>query len=355
MSTSPAVIGDNQVKTKKRPLVPPEPKFWKRYSPHHEFSWSSLISACIYIIAGLLIYALVRLAIQDNNDNKSLPVAVVDLSPAGSGGNIDGVGFENPGGEFNPTNKEKIADAAPTTTTPPTPAPPDLKPVESKPDIPSVAAGNPAIDEGSEQAMDALNRAGAAASERLKNALSKPPGKGEGGTGIGGKAGDGSGNKPGPGSGSIRQERLSRWTVHMKYDGRASLREDTRSYMELLKILGAVLAIPNADGTFLVVRELTSAPLKAERQTLEQLESYDRIFFKDDKPTFLSGLAHELGLRGRPPFCFAFFPEAFEKELVEKESSHRGKKESEIEHTWFEVTRTGANRYAIRVTRQKPD
>src|SRR5688572_16741712 len=98
MSEAPAVVSDNQIKSKMQRLVPPEPKFWKRYSPHHEFPWSALISVAIYLLGGLLIFALVRLALKDNEDKKSLPVATATIGePEGSGGNPQGVGMQNPG------------------------------------------------------------------------------------------------------------------------------------------------------------------------------------------------------------------------------------------------------------------
>ena len=109
MSPESAVVTDNRVMVKKKVLIPPEQKFWQRYSPHHEFPWSTVISVSIYVFAGLLVFALVRLAIRDSEDNKSLPVAMI-AEPEGGGGNREGVGMENPGDL--PVPKEAIQPAA---------------------------------------------------------------------------------------------------------------------------------------------------------------------------------------------------------------------------------------------------
>src|SRR5438874_9392911 len=77
-----------------RMLVPPEERFWKRYSPHHEAPLSGFTSTAVHV----LFLALVGLVIwvhqkKTEEENRPLPVDVVRI-PGGGGPS----GGPDPGG-----------------------------------------------------------------------------------------------------------------------------------------------------------------------------------------------------------------------------------------------------------------
>src|SRR5262245_10723392 len=81
------------------PLAPPEERFWRRYSPHHEFPLSSAVSIALHILAlvllGLLGWWVAHLATQKSTPLAEVPIA---LGPSGGdrqpglGGNQAGTG-----------------------------------------------------------------------------------------------------------------------------------------------------------------------------------------------------------------------------------------------------------------------
>src|SRR5262249_17774289 len=76
----------------------PEERFWKRYSPHHEFPLSFSTSTFLHLlILGLLVLIFVK-GILFFTQNRSLPVDPVRIAIGGGGGNKDGVeGGSGPG------------------------------------------------------------------------------------------------------------------------------------------------------------------------------------------------------------------------------------------------------------------
>src|SRR5436309_3549228 len=104
MSTAPAAPppGANP----HRQLVPPEEKFWKRYSPHNEAPLSGVSSFAIHVLAIplLLLVALVVSKVNDEDEKRPLPVDVVRVNFSGGGGSPGGRG--NSPGNFDPAEKE---------------------------------------------------------------------------------------------------------------------------------------------------------------------------------------------------------------------------------------------------------
>src|SRR4051794_35090684 len=103
MSTAPATPPPNA--NPKRPLVPPEEKFWIRYSPHNEAPLSGVSSFAVHVLAIplLLLIALVASKVKDDDENRSLPVDVVRVNFSGGGGSRTGVG--NGPGSINEADK----------------------------------------------------------------------------------------------------------------------------------------------------------------------------------------------------------------------------------------------------------
>jgi hypothetical protein len=116
---------------------------------------------------------------------------------------------------------------------------------------------------------------------------------------------------------------------------------DGGDYLNQLRSLGAILAYPEPNGSYRVLRDLRQRPAKGE---IEDLDAIGRIFWRDTKPESVSGLSMALGLPMRPTEFVAFFPETVEKELLEKELRYRNRREDQIRETRFRVERRG-NRF----------
>src|SRR4051812_11037220 len=74
-------------------LVPPEERFWKRYSPHGEAPLSAAGSFALHLlgVGGLFLFAL-YVANLFYNPTTSLPVEPVRFALGGGGGSKHGVG-----------------------------------------------------------------------------------------------------------------------------------------------------------------------------------------------------------------------------------------------------------------------
>jgi hypothetical protein len=142
---------------------------------------------------------------------------------------------------------------------------------------------------------------------------------------------------------SPREKRLLRWVMLFNT-------QNGEDYLKQLHGLGAILAVPEPKGGYLVLRDLHKLPAKG---TKENLTTIQRIFWIDNKPASVQSLSKALGLTFEPPHVVAFFPEKFEKGLLEKELKYHGWKEDDILETRFKVIRRG-DRYAVEVTDQKP-
>jgi hypothetical protein len=142
--------------------------------------------------------------------------------------------------------------------------------------------------------------------------------------------------------GNERKKRLLRW----------SLLFDTKTgadYAKQLAALEAILAVPDKEGKYLVIRDLTQRPVKLEDEDLKKI---NRIFWIDDEEKSVGPLSQQLGLKEKPAHVVAFFPEKLEKELAEKELKFANKKVDDIQQTRFRVIRSG-DKYAVVVIEQK--
>jgi hypothetical protein len=189
--------------------------------------------------------------------------------------------------------------------------------------------GKRLIDAGGE-AVDKILRLRLDIRKKLNAGIA---GKGKGGPGREGGLGDGpgtgTGGKKGPGSGDAdRAKRPLRWTlIFNTHDG--------KDYRKQLQAFGAILAIPDpksADG-YLVIRDLDKPTPQAE-----DIAKIERIYWIDDKPASVRSLSAALDIP--PPGHFiVFFPREFEDKLLRLDLGYRGKQESEINETRFEVRR----------------
>jgi hypothetical protein len=333
MSTQPPAAPTNPT------LLPPEERFWRRYSPHQEAPLSGVGSLTLHALAA---GALVLLAFLINawveTPPKSLPITVVP----GGGGDPAG----QPAARDPALHDDHANDADPV-------VPPGAE--VKRPDLKNVPAERQKLDltnpDGGRDVQNDLAGQLKGLHEKtqqvLKPGAPRPGSVGRGGPGVEGGHGPGKGPGDGPETGPTgtltqQQKRMLRWT----------LRFDTRSgqdYLHQLQALGAILAIPrDGGGDYQYVRDLSRRPVVLAD---EDPRTARRISWRDEDPRSVGQLMQALGLNRRPVRVEAYFPESLEQKLFELERAHANLREEEIDSTVFDVVRT-PNGYAPRVASQ---
>jgi hypothetical protein len=312
----------------------PEERFWKRYSPHHEFQLSGASSVALHAAVGaLLVLGFILVQSLPGSDKKPLPIdAVVVADSAGgpAGAGASGPDFRDPKEDLPPDEPREAAkrqDDVPLKKAEP-------QPVPTPQQLPDQA--DQRLLSQSRAVLGQLDEIGRKARERIEASRrgSEIPGPGERGVGDG------------PQGNLLTKKRLQRWTLVFSTN-------DGEDYLKQLRSLGAILAVPLGENQFLVIRDLA----KPEGGKVEDLAKIDRIFWVDDKPKSVGPLAKALKLKAEPAYVVAFFPKELEEELLDKELTHFRKTkpkgtEEEIEETHFRVEKKG-DKYKPVVALQK--
>ncbi|HEY1859469.1 MAG TPA: hypothetical protein VGG61_03900, partial [Gemmataceae bacterium] len=271
----------------KNQLVPPDEKFWQRYSPHYEFPLSGVSSFALHLlVVGLAAFVCMLPIFNRETPPMELDEVVWD---GGGGGSPDGIG-DGPGKGASgaaAADEQKLPEQKTRyeTESVKTPELPENKaPVLSLPELsdPDLAR----LIEQNNQAVKSIQDLPKTTATAMREGL--VAGKGKGGAGSGG--GEGTGTGPGKGEGSgpgtqkitKRIQRMLRWT--MAFNTR-----DGRDYAQQLRSLGAILAVEQADDPQkgMIYRELIP-PAKGE---IEDLNSLKRIWWIDDKAESVTALS----------------------------------------------------------------
>jgi len=363
-TTSPSDKPDKRVLS---PLVPPEERFWQRYSPHSELPLSGTGSLVLHILAfGLLGLAAWLATTLFSHANRSLPVEAVRVS--GGGGNPHGRG-DGPNAGAPVEVGAKPNDAQPEN------APPeDVSPPEIKID-PGMKLDSPKFEDPTARPIqqgDAANNPFRKLRERagkIQSPGSNPPasGPGQGGTGEGGGSGGGKGRGIGnengegpPANLTQREKRMLRWTLLFNT-------MDSSDYVAQLAGLGATLAIPvrenGDDFDYMFVRNLLARPAKLIDKDAQEVQRLTRgIHWQDTNPKNAAGVLSVLGLpmpniKPEKLHFLAFMPEALEKKLLQLELDYLHRKypkrsEDDIFSTTFRIRFRGG-KYVPEVEKQK--
>ena len=317
-------------KVKERPpLVPPDERFWQRYSPNHEFPLSSATSGLIHLLVlGVLALGAHTFARWDE------PIDVDSLFEGGGGGQPFGEEGAS-GGRF--AKREDVADIKDTTSPQKTQTRgTDLNEVPKPKSIaPDVDSTRRFINEDVAMGKK-LSALGENVRDRLNSMQQSVASKGRGGSGSGGGLGTGRGTGTGagegPGTGKIskRQERQKRWTMIFNI-------RDPEDYARQLHALGAMVAVPGAEGQYLVIEDLSQRPAVAKARDIKEI---NRMFWIDDKPEAVEPLFRVLEYTPVPKYFVAFFPQELERELLKKELGYKNISEERIEETRFQIRRT---------------
>lgn len=337
---------------KSKPLVPPDERFWQRYSPHHEFPLSTVTSIVLHgLVIGAMLLAgwwMSRRWLDDFAKPPSMDVVRLEGGGSGFEGFGGGTGLPgkiDPGGG----NKELVETN------------PQLK--DSKPDTPQVRLKDPVVDPlkltdlpispTGELSLADLDEVGKQADDlfrKLTNLPKRPAetggaavGTGQQGPGKGtGPVGPGIGFKKGPGVGTggigrpaTRQEILAtRWRFALPG-------ETGKEHAKHLDAVGFVLGVPDGTGGVLIIRDLKRRPadLRSENLTVYK----DAVRYYNTKPDSVFKLAQELRMplprlaNGQPCFIL-FLPKDREQKLATVEADYtraQGKTIEQVEGTWF--------------------
>jgi hypothetical protein len=340
-----ATITNNQTKPRPKTQAGPAPveePFWHRYSPHHEFPLSSATSIALHVLA--LVFLIVAGWFVANLLEKS-KLEVDTLEMAGGGGSPHGEG-NAPGDRPPAGGTENVESPRNEQETPssPTPAADLKKPILDPLDVVLDDPNGRTIDQAN-QAVKNLEKLRKDVRSKLFNSLG--PGLGKAGSGTGGGKDTGKDKGEGPYSGpgknkfTSRQKRLLRWVMQFNtFDG--------NDYRRQLAGLGAILAFPQADGSYMVYRDLNQRPAKGK---IEDINGIKRIFWSDDKRKSIESLSEALGVPVPDEPIIAFFPVELENELLKKELNYKNKKEDDIKETRFKVNFRGG-KYVPEVTEQ---
>jgi hypothetical protein len=300
--------------------VPPEEKFWRRYSPHGEAPLSLAGSFALHAlgVGGLLLFG-IYLASLLFTPTRSLPVDAVRLQPGGR----DGSGKDGRGEGVAPRDRGPALDEVNAPGLDEAPRLPALSRIEKQKIQEKFDPASARFIEASKSDnAKRIARLDDGVRRKLSEAVNKGS-AGKGGSGSGGGAGSGTGTGTGPGSGegkatlTKREKRMLRW--HMRFTANTG-----KEYLAQLKGLGAILAFPVREGPspdFWVVRDLRPGG-PARREDVSRI---NRIYWIDDKPQSVIDVLGALRLTNLPrvPKRFvAFMPEKLEQDLFRMERDY---------------------------------
>ncbi len=339
------------------PLVPPDERFWQRYSPHAEFPLSSAGSIALHLLVfGVLALMAWLGAILFSHSSRSLPVEAVRLDLGGGGGNPHGQGE----GANNGPQPQEVGQANEgTTENVPSEDIQTPKKINVKPD-PKVKPQFEVDPQRVLQQSDSSQvfRRLRERAKQIQMPSGQPSGRGQGGTGEGGGSGDGQGSGTGNGRGAgqvaptQREKRGLRWNMLLNT-------QSSSDYVAQLHGLGAILAIPvREEGEhvdYKIVRDLSARPAKLVDADLDQIQRM--VNWLDNKPESVQGVMNVLRLPLRPSHFYAFMPEKLEQKLLQLEIAylnkrHRGRTEDDILETKFRIKVRGG-KYEPEVIEQK--
>lgn len=295
--------------------------FWERYSPNGELPWSSAVSLVLFAFLVLLPVVLIVPFSQRDPTPPAVDVLYVGEDQNAPSGEDEGFDtdaaldasreqlFEEP-----PVQAAiDELDEVPETELPP----PEVKPVDQGKEL----------ERETQVAQATLNQL-AQAIEQLNANIKQGQGGGSGGLEGGGAGGRGA--------------RVARWVL--KFNSRTS-----KHYLEQLDGLGAEVAFPMVGNKWQYYLNVSSTSRMSE---VRDLTSESRLYWVDEKPESISGVAQELGI-AVPPFMIVFLPLPLEDRMLEMELAYQNLREDEIQRTDFEVISRGGG-YDVKITRQIP-
>ncbi len=358
-----------------KPLVPPDERFWKRYSAHMELPLASATSIFVHgLILGFL--ALGGLAFLFRGAFDPTPPAKMDallVDAAGIGGEPGGApsgepGFpgapapdlpQGPPGPSDPADGLPEGASEPSFQLPTIPSSSiDVPPPESAPDTPSD------VDTILKKIKDAADKQGAA-----KPKATRPPGSQKGASGSnnpkgiggqGGPGGIGKGKRPGPGTGEGGVGRKATAQEIKAWRWRFDLVGSPKQHADKLERTGVLVAVPEPNrppdprtGPHLFITDLKRRPVKLEKGDFNKYA--DAVKWYNNRPESVRGLAQELKLPFVPAYVVLLLPKDREEKMAAEEKRFAEQHHHNLDRvreTWFDF-RLQNGVYEPVVTRQE--
>ena len=359
MATTPAKSAPKN--TPGQPQQPPDERFWKRYSPHHECPVSITGSIALHVlVAAILAGAIPFLSfscVDNRTDGPAAPPRMELVEIMGGDPGLDGLGVGKDllggGAKGDKTENVENATGGENKITPKGPQIPiaALKDPLKAPELRLDSNPNepPELDDGGE-AFAALDQAAKRAAQDIIRATQPKPAPSSGGSknktgkgpgkkrGNGGPAGRGTGRGTGVGAGTgtspygrvftNQQKRQMRWQILASPDGRIHLAK--------LQALKVTLVMPTRRAGIFTIFDLTgSKPVRKETRRLADQAA--KVWWTNRDPTEVQALARVLRLRDVPHCFVIFLPKALEDRMVQLEEEYQGAREDQIEKTIWDV------------------
>jgi hypothetical protein len=329
--------------------TPPDQRFWKRYSPHHEFPLSLVIAIFLHIAAVVLMVFAAAWFIA--SQERAAPPRMDLVEIEGGSPALDGLGTGDTLKGSGDKDKENVGEASGDKLRPPRPDEMKIaklkEPVEG-PKLKFPGPENEVSDEEGDDPFARLDQKSKQAAADIIQATKPPPppagtkskgvkggGKSIGTGGPKGKGGTGKGNRTGPGKGTRaygqaltdQRKRQMRWQILASLDGQIHLAK--------LKALRVTLVMPSGKQGEYKLFDLERSLLPQMTKRLEQLA--DKVWWTNNDPAEVQALARVLGLREMPPCFVIFLPKALEDRMVQLEEEYQGAREEQIEKTIWDV------------------
>ncbi|MCI0642540.1 MAG: hypothetical protein L0Y72_22265 [Gemmataceae bacterium] len=328
-----------QEKAAGKPLLPPDEKFWQRYSPHHEFPLAGVTSLCLHGLAiVLLILAGVWQLFQWNSPAHRPPsLDVVQIEGGGDGFEGGAGGDPGPSGEPSPTEIAHELKKSPV----PEEIDPVKKPLEL--DIPEIVITN------TKDELDAaLAKLGKEAEDQAKPKPIKTPtapskGSQKGASGQGGVgSGTGKGTKGfGPGVGGPGGRKLTKAEVYA-IRWHFNLSGTPKEHVEKLIAIGVTVAVPQPRSGWAFIPDLRRRPVELQAGNLDKYK--DAVKWQNTDPISMQGLTHELKLPFVPPAVLMLLPKDREERMAAEElhfAQQVGRPPEQIRKTVFDFRLKG--------------
>jgi hypothetical protein len=309
---------DDQV-TQTTPVLPPDEKFWQRYSAHHEMPLSGMTSLFLHaLVVGLLLIVGYVVSLRWHGETHKPPTMTV-VTLEGPGDGDEGLG----GPEGLPGQNDRTELTPSTTPTQPMTA---FEAALQLDEAPSVELFVPAETKPQPETKDLLSELDQLAQDAK---LTTPVKKAQAGTnnpkGVGGQGGIG--DAPGPGKGKrgpgkgiggppggkMTQQQIFAWRWRFDLFGSG------KEHADKLAAVGVVLAFPDVQGGYWVINDFRRRPAALQKENMDKYKNAVKWINKDQRSLF--ELAKELQLPFVPQFVVMLLPKEREQQMAQAEGA----------------------------------
>jgi hypothetical protein len=329
------------------PKLPPDEKFWVRYSPHHEAPLSGMTSLFLHgLVVGLMLIVGSLMSLRWHGEADKPPrmqLAMIEGGPAGDG--PEGLG--GPAGL--PGQDEQRTELAPSTATPDTPSPKIQSGELQLENAPSVDLLLPDVSPMPAEPKDLIGELDMLTKQANQtSAVKKSAGGGNNPKGVGGRGG--AGDAPGPGRGKrgtgtggggpagATKAQIFAWRWRFDLSG------DGKLHAEKLAAVGVTLALLDVRGQYWVIRDLDKRPVDMRRENMQQYK--DAVKWYNTKQDSVFALARELQLPFVPQHVVLLLPKEREQKMAAAEAEfarHERRDLNAVQATWFDFRVQGGD------------